>query len=47
MDQLKETNPEELDDVLNNLVERDRIDSSRAVSPLRQFDDAVVSTTAI
>ena len=43
VDQLKETNPEvKFDDVLNNLVERDRIDSSRAVSPLRQADDAIV-----
>jgi len=43
VDQLKETNPDvNFDDVLNNLVERDRIDSSRAVSPLRQADDAIV-----
>lgn len=41
--QLRATNPDvQFDDVLNNLVERDRIDSSRAVSPLRQADDAVV-----
>jgi cytidylate kinase len=41
--QLRVTNPDvQFDDVLNNLVERDRIDSSRAVSPLRQADDAVV-----
>ena len=41
--QLRVTNPEvQFDDVLNNLMERDRIDSSRAVSPLRQADDAVV-----
>ena len=29
-------------EVQNNLIERDRIDSSRADSPLRQADDAVV-----
>jgi cytidylate kinase len=41
--QLRVTNTDiQFDDVLNNLVERDRIDSSRAVSPLRQADDAVV-----
>jgi len=41
--ELRVTNPDvQFDDVLNNLVERDRIDSSRAVSPLRQADDAVV-----
>ena len=41
--QLRVTNPEvQFDDVLNNLMERDRIDSSRAESPLRQADDAVV-----
>ena len=43
MSELKETNPTiEFEEVLNNLVERDRIDSSRAVSPLRQADDAIV-----
>ena len=43
VDQLKETNPEvKFTDVLNNLLERDRIDSSRAVSPLRQAADAIV-----
>lgn len=30
------------DEILQNVVERDRIDSTRAVSPLRQADDAVV-----
>lgn len=30
------------EEVLNNLSERDRIDSSRADSPLRQADDAVL-----
>lgn len=32
----------EWDDIRRNLLERDRIDSSRADSPLRQADDAVV-----
>lgn len=32
----------EWNDIYNNLVERDRIDSGRADSPLRQADDAVV-----
>ena len=32
----------EWDDIRRNLIERDRIDSSRADSPLRQADDAVV-----
>lgn len=41
--ELKETNPTiEFEEVLNNLLERDRIDSNRAVSPLRQADDAIV-----
>lgn len=31
-----------LSDVLANIEERDRIDSSRAVSPLRQAEDAIV-----
>ena len=31
-----------LDDVLANIEERDRIDSTRAVSPLRQAEDALV-----
>ncbi len=30
------------EDILQNVVERDRIDSTREVSPLRQADDAVV-----
>lgn len=30
------------DDILKNVVERDRIDSTRAVSPLRQADDALL-----
>ena len=29
-------------DILANVVERDRIDSTRAISPLRQADDAIV-----
>lgn len=32
----------EWNDIYNNLVERDRIDSGRADSPLREADDAVV-----
>ena len=32
----------EWDEIQNNLLERDRIDSNRADSPLRQADDAVV-----
>lgn len=41
--ELRMTNPDvQFNDVLNNLVERDRIDSNRAVGPLRQADDAVV-----
>lgn len=31
-----------LDEILNNLSERDRIDSSRAISPLRKAEDALV-----
>ena len=34
--------PADFDEVLNNLRERDRIDSTRAVAPLRQADDAIV-----
>ena len=30
------------DEVLDNVLERDRIDSERAVAPLRQAEDAVV-----
>ena len=32
----------ELQEILENVLERDRIDSTRAVSPLRKADDAVV-----
>jgi cytidylate kinase len=32
----------EWDDILKNLMERDRIDSTRADSPLRQAEDAIV-----
>ncbi len=34
-----------LDDIKNNLLERDRIDSSREVSPLTQAPDAIVVDT--
>lgn len=34
--------PADYDDILKNVVERDRIDSTRAVSPLRQADDALL-----
>ncbi len=34
--------PADIDAVIKNISERDRIDSSRAASPLRQADDAVV-----
>jgi cytidylate kinase len=34
-----------LDDIKNNLIERDRIDSSREVSPLTQAPDAIVVDT--
>ncbi len=34
--------PADFDEVLANLRERDRIDSTRAVAPLRQADDAIV-----
>jgi cytidylate kinase len=30
------------DEVLENVLDRDRIDSERAIAPLRQADDAVV-----
>lgn len=30
------------DEILRNVVERDRIDSTRAISPLRQAEDAIV-----
>lgn len=35
----------DLDDVIANLKERDRIDTTRAESPLRQADDAIVIDT--
>ena len=31
-----------LDEIRANVIERDRIDSTRAISPLRQAEDAVV-----
>ena len=31
-----------LDEIRANVIERDRIDSTRAISPLRQADDAIV-----
>ncbi len=34
--------PADYDDIYKNVVERDRIDSTRAVSPLRQADDALL-----
>ena len=43
VEELKAINPNvKFEEVLKNLVERDRIDSNRAVSPLRQADDAIV-----
>mgnify|MGYP003439602593 FL=1 len=30
------------DEILTNVVERDRIDSTRAISPLRKAEDAIV-----
>ena len=30
------------EDILQNVVERDRIDSTRAVAPLKQADDALL-----
>jgi cytidylate kinase len=30
------------DEILANVIERDRIDSTRAISPLRQAEDAIV-----
>ena len=37
-----------LEEVLNNLVERDRLDSSRATAPLKKADDAIeIDTTHI
>lgn len=35
----------DLDDVIDNLLQRDKIDTERAESPLRQADDAVVVDT--
>lgn len=35
----------DLDDVIENLVQRDKIDTSRAESPLRQAEDAIVIDT--
>jgi CMP/dCMP kinase len=35
----------DLDDVIDNLLQRDKIDTGRAESPLRQADDAVVIDT--
>src|SRR5690606_16094370 len=35
----------DLEDVMDNLVSRDKIDTSRAESPLRQADDAIVIDT--
>ena len=35
-----------LEEVIENLRERDRIDSTRAVSPLKQADDAIVIDTS-
>jgi cytidylate kinase len=34
--------PVEMDDVLRNIRDRDRIDSTREISPLRQADDAIL-----
>ena len=34
--------PCSLDDIRANVIERDRIDSTRAISPLRKADDAIV-----
>ena len=35
----------DLDDVLENILERDRIDTTRAESPLRQAEDAILIDT--
>jgi cytidylate kinase len=35
----------DLDEVIDNLIQRDRIDTTRTESPLRQADDAVVMDT--
>lgn len=38
----------DLDDVIENIIERDKIDTTRAESPLRQADDAIeINTTHI
>ena len=43
LDELREQGiPNSFDEVRNNIVERDRIDSSRAVAPLRQAEDSIV-----
>jgi cytidylate kinase len=34
--------PVELSDILKNVEERDRIDSTREISPLRKADDAIL-----
>ncbi len=34
--------PVTMEEILKNLTDRDRIDSTRAISPLRQADDAIV-----
>lgn len=34
--------PANLDEILNKVIERDRIDSTRAVAPLRPADDAIL-----
>ena len=42
-DELKDKGQDaNLQDILQNVVDRDRQDSTRSVSPLRQADDAVV-----
>jgi len=40
-EEFRETNPQALDDVLNDMKLRDKNDSSRAVAPMRPADDAV------
>ena len=43
LNELKTTQPgTTLADVLQNILERDRLDSNRSVSPLRQAEDAIV-----
>jgi cytidylate kinase len=41
----QETGAPETADVADDLVRRDRVDSTRAASPLRQADDAIVIDT--